>query len=336
MINERVCTIYDVAKEAGVSPATVSRVINEPSLVREEKRQKVQEAIKKLRFEPKVDAVINARKTYKKIGVIAPFFTQPSFMERLKGVANVLASKHYELVIYSIDTMEDLENYIMTLVTTKRVDGLIFLCVTLRSNMLELLKRASFPVCFVENEVDNFDSVIVKNLMGGQKAAEFLYGKGCRNPGFIGELSRYEYAVSATEERFRGYSFYWANVGIIVNPENVWIGDFTDEKIEEVVKKLKNSKNLPDCIFCSSDVIAAKFIKFARRSEVDIPGDIKVLGYDNIELAQYVGLTSVNQNLEESGKSAAELILERIKNPERNICHMILDLNVVLRDTTGA
>ena len=89
-------TIYDVAKEAGVSPATVSRVLNEPNKVASVKRDSVLAAIDKLKFVPKVDAVINARKSYKKIGVIAPFFTQPSFMERLRGICSVLASEHYK------------------------------------------------------------------------------------------------------------------------------------------------------------------------------------------------------------------------------------------------
>ena len=175
-------TIYDVAKMANVSSATVSRVMNEPSKVAPEKRKLVLNAIQKLNFVPKADAVINARRAYKKIGVIAPFFTQPSFMERLRGIASVLAANHYELVIYAIDTKEDLENYINTLIRANRVDGLIFLCVHLEKNMLKVLKAARFPVCFVEDPVDNFNSVIVKNLEGGQKAAEYLYAIGCRRP----------------------------------------------------------------------------------------------------------------------------------------------------------
>ena len=83
---KKVSTIYDVARLAGVSSATVSRVLNEPDKVGADKRQKVMEAIKELNFVPKADAVANARKSYRKIGVIAPFFTQPSFMERLRGV----------------------------------------------------------------------------------------------------------------------------------------------------------------------------------------------------------------------------------------------------------
>ena len=112
MVQAKQVTIYDVAEKAGVSPATVSRVLNAPEKVAEKKRQQVLDVIKELNFVPKVDAVINARKSYKKIAVIAPFFTQPSFMQRLRGVTEVLASEHYELVIYSISTTEDLNNYI--------------------------------------------------------------------------------------------------------------------------------------------------------------------------------------------------------------------------------
>ncbi|HBG37393.1 MAG TPA: LacI family transcriptional regulator, partial [Treponema sp.] len=94
-------TIYDVARLAGVSSATVSRVLNEPSKVQPEKRKRVVDAITRLNFTPKAQAVANSRQQYKKIGVIAPFFTQPSFMQRLRGVSEILSNEHYELVLYA-------------------------------------------------------------------------------------------------------------------------------------------------------------------------------------------------------------------------------------------
>ena len=328
-------TIYDVAKKAGVSAATVSRVMNEPSRVAEEKKKAVLEAIKALNFVPKADAVINARASLKKIGVVAPFFTQPSFMERLRGITSVLAAEHYELVLYTVDKTEDLDNYLSVLVSSNRVDGLIFLCINLNESETRILKDAKFPLCFVEDAPSGFDRVIVKNLEGGQRAAEYLYDKGCRVPGFVGERSSLKYAVHATEERFRGFEFYFANQGIVVKKNHVWIGEFTEGKLDEGIRKFLSQKNLPDCVFCSSDLIAARFIVLAREQGISVPGQIKVMGFDDIDIARYIGLSSVSQNLDESGKVAAELILSKIKDGRKTVADVVLSLDVIERESTS-
>ena len=328
-------TIYDVARLAGVSPATVSRVLNEPDRVAQDKREKVQNAIKELNFVPKADAVAKARSAYKKIGVVAPFFTQPSFMERLRGVASVLSAEHYELVVYSIDTEEDLANYVQMLVNTQRVDGLIMLCVALRDDILDLLQGASFPVCFVENEYEDFDCVVVQNLKGGQKAAEFLCSKGCQKPGFIGEKSSHAYAVGATEERLRGFKFYCANKGIVIPENHIWLGDFSEGSLDDGINAFLEQSDLPDGIFCSSDVIAARVMRIALQKGILIPRDVRLIGFDNIDIAEYIGLSSVDQRLEESGKMAARMVLDRIKDSERGISTMTLPISVIERESTG-
>ncbi len=328
-------TIYDVARLAGVSSATVSRVLNEPNRVAEEKRQRVQKAIRELNFVPKADAVAKARSAYRKIGVIAPFFTQTSFMERLRGFASVLSAMHYELVIYAIDTEEDLENYIRILVNTQRVDGLALLCVQLNESILSLLRDANFPVCFVENEYEGFDCVVVHNLKGGQKAAEFLLDKGVVHPGFIGEKSTLPYAVSATEERLRGFKFLCANRGIVIPENHIWLGNFMEGDLDDEIRRFLDQPDLPDGVFCSSDVIAARVVRIAFEKGIPVPGRIKVIGFDNIDMAEYIGLTSVSQNLEDSGKMAAKLILERISDRERGETIMYVPITVIERKTTG-
>ena len=331
----RQSTIYDVARLAGVSSATVSRFLNEPDRVAQEKRERIQAAITELNFVPKADAVAKARSAYRKIGVVAPFFTQPSFMERLRGIAAVLSAEHYERVVYSIDTMEDLVNYVQMLVNTQRLDGLILLCVQLPADVLDLLRGASFPVCFVENEYEDFDCVVVHNLQGGQKAAQFLCEKGCKKPGFIGEKSMLEYAVNATEERLRGFKFYCANNGIVIPENHIWLGEFSEGSLDEGITKFLEQEDLPDGIFCSSDVIAARLIRIALTKGISVPRQIRVIGFDNIDIAEYIGLTSVNQNLEESGRMAARLILMRIKDRERGSVVMKVPLSVIERETTG-
>jgi LacI family transcriptional regulator len=120
-------TIYEVAAHAGVSIATVSRVLNSPLIVSSKTRQKVQEAIEILNFEPNADAAARARSEYKRIGVIAPFFTEPSFSLRLKGIAGALLDTDYELITYSVNSQKQLDGYLSMLPMSKRLDGLIIL-----------------------------------------------------------------------------------------------------------------------------------------------------------------------------------------------------------------
>ncbi|MBQ8013349.1 MAG: LacI family DNA-binding transcriptional regulator [Treponema sp.] len=328
-------TIYDVARLAGVSSATVSRFLNEPDRVTPDKRERIRSAVKELNFVPKAEAVAKARRSYKRIGVVAPFFTQPSFMERLRGIESLLSREHYELILYAIDTEEELENYIQMLINTQRVDGLIFLCLCLGEEMLSLLDSAPFPVCFVESEYENFDCVVVQNLQGGQKAAEYLYKKGCRNPGFIGEVSTSTFSVAATEERFRGFQFYFANQGITLAEDKVWLGTFSESNREKEISRFLEQGNLPDGVFCSSDVLAASLIRIAEKKRISVPEKIKVIGFDNIDIADYLGLTSVSQNLEESGIMAARLVLDRIADKERGITTMKVPLRIIERETCG-
>lgn len=334
MVQSSQVTIYDVAKKAGVSPATVSRVLNAPEKVAEKKRQLVLDVIKELNFVPKADAVINARKSYKKIAVIAPFFTQPSFMQRLRGVAEVLAPEHYELVVYSIGTTEDLNNYVTSLVVQKRVDGLILFCVQISEQLQEMLKAAGFPVCFVEQTYDDFDCIVIDNKKGGKTAAEYFFNKGCRNPGFIGEKSYLDYSVPATEDRLAGYKKCFASKGIEIKPQNIWLGDFAEDKLDDSINAFLDQSDGLDCVFCSSDLIATRLFYLVRQKGIKCPEELKILGFDDIDISQYVGLSSIDQHLEESGSQAAQQILERIENPQKSTISIKLPLHVVERNTT--
>ena len=330
----KVPTIYDVARLSGVSSATVSRVLNDPSLVAEDKRQKVLDAIKVLNFVPKADAVITARKLYKKICVIAPFFTQPVFMQRLRGVESVLSEEHFELVIYSIESSEDLRDYISTITTTNRCDGLIIFSLHLEEESLNQLKNASFPVCFVESTLDGFDSVIIQNVDGGKKAAEFFLKKGCKRPGFIGEKSTQKYNVPATEERLLGYREYFLSENIEIKKEHVWIGEFSKSQLDEGINEFLSQDELPDCVLCSSDLIAARFISICHERGIEAGKDIKVLGFDNIDISSYIGLSSVSQSLDESRKMAAHCIINRLQNPDWNNFSMVIPIKIIERETT--
>lgn len=334
-VMNQVPTIYDVAKKAGVSPATVSRVLNEPSRVQPEKRKLVLEAISVLKFTPKAEAVAHARQQYKKIGVIAPFFTQPSFMQRLRGVSSVLSGQHYELVVYAIESTKELEEYVDMLASSKRIDGLVVLCLNMRPESIHTLKQTGIPVCFVESDVPDFDSVVVDNYRGGRIAAEFLYARGCKRPGFIGEASQREYAIPATDLRLKGFRDFFSEHNINIDAKHVWLGEFVEDKVDDGIATILDESVKPDGIFTSSDMIAIRLSRIAHQRGIRMPSEVAVVGFDDLDIADYVNLSTVSQSLDESGKLAAEMVLDRLRSPGREVRKVMVPLRVIDRDRTG-
>ncbi len=331
---EKKVTIYDVAKLSGVSPATVSRVLNEPDKVAADKKGKVLAAIKDLDFVPKAAAVVAARKLYKKICVVAPFFGQSSFMARLRGIESVLDELRFEIVIYSIQTEDDLRDYIRTITTTNFTDGLILLSLRPDEESLALLRKAKFPVCFVENFVEGFDNVVIQNEVGGWKAGDYLYSRDCRKPAFVGEKSDKSHNVPATDDRLRGFVNFFSSKGIEIPEKRICLGEFMDSEFDKAVEAFLDSGDLPDCVFCSSDLVAVKFMSMAVERGIKIPDDMKVLGFDDIDISKYMGLSSVSQALDESGRMAAECVLNRLRNGGKSNFSVTVPINVVERKTT--
>lgn len=324
-------TIYDVAREAGVSPATVSRVLNTPSLVNEDKRKKILEVIEDLQFIPKAEAVAKARQRYKRIAVIAPFFTEPSFMERLKGISSVLGSEHYELVLYAVDSYEELIGYIDLIVTTKQVDGLICLSLNLDEAVSLKIKKAQLPVCFVEQKHADFDSVCIDNHEGGWLCAKFLYDRGCRSPAFVGESSSQNFVTHASQQRLDGFVSFFLRYGIEIEEQCICMGMSGKEISDSELKALLENAHQVDCVFATSDILAVRVIKCAMELGMHIPDDLAVVGFDDIQMAEYVNLTTLDQSLVDSGSLAAQMLLQRLRNPDLPIHASVIPLRIAQR-----
>ena len=172
-------TIYDVAKAAGVSISTVSRVLNSYKEVNEETRSTVLAVIEKLGYVPKAEARARAVKKTRRIGVITPFFTAPAFVQRLRGLAAELASKNYELVIYAVDSLETLNDYLETMpFLTHNLSGLIFISININDKLAERLLKIGVEAVLIEHSQQILSSVEIDDVGGGQMAANYLIEKG--------------------------------------------------------------------------------------------------------------------------------------------------------------
>ncbi|MCB0107324.1 MAG: LacI family DNA-binding transcriptional regulator, partial [Caldilineaceae bacterium] len=171
-------TIYDVASRAEVSIATVSRVLNTPHRVNDETRKRVIAAIDALQFVPKAEASARARRNSYRIGVLAPFFTYPSFVQRLRGVTSVLNGSEYELVVYSVDSLQHYQSQLETLPIVRRIDGLIIMSLLVDDVAAERLQRHGMPTVMIESHHVAFSGVEIDNEEGGRLAARYLAAQG--------------------------------------------------------------------------------------------------------------------------------------------------------------
>src|SRR5512147_761393 len=172
-------TIYDVAKHAGVSITTVSRMLNAPDKVNSKTRERVLAAIDKLSFVPKAEARARAMQHTGRIGVISPFFTAPSFIQRLRGIAETLSPENYELVIYTVDSNDHLQGYLSSLPLTGNLDGLIILSLPVDDSQVRRLVD-HLPAVLIEYPHPKLNCVEIDDVGGGSMAATYLLGKGHR------------------------------------------------------------------------------------------------------------------------------------------------------------
>ena len=171
-------TIYDVASQAGVSIATVSRVLNVPHSVNSSTRARVQAAIDALGFVPKAEASARARRRHRQVGVLVPFFTYSSFVQRLRGIAGALLDAGYELVVYNAETPEHVRGYLLSLPITRRLDGLIIISLRLDDEASRRLNTHGLPAVLIETHNDSLSCVDIDNRAGGALAADYLIRRG--------------------------------------------------------------------------------------------------------------------------------------------------------------
>ena len=325
--------IYDVAERAKVSIATVSRVLNAPHKVSPATRERVLAAIDELEFVPKAEAVARSRKATGRIAVVAPFFTFPSFTERLRGVANALTAAPYELTIYVVDTAARRDAYLTSLAVTGRVDGLILLALPFGEAVASRLLFYKVDAVLVEFVRAPFSSVEIDDVAGGRLAAQYLLDRGHRRCAFIGDLDVPDYAIRTSDRRLEGYRQALREAGVDLPDAYVALAPHGLEPARQLAHRLLDLPEPPAAIFAASDTQAMGALKAARDRGVRVPDEVAIIGFDDLDTAEYIGLTTVRQQLVESGQVAVELLLARLADPSRARQRVQLPLEIVRRET---
>jgi DNA-binding LacI/PurR family transcriptional regulator len=328
-------TIYDVAKLSGVSISTISRVLNAPDKVNSETHKRVMNAIDKLGFIPRADARARAMRNTDRIGVLTPFFTAPSFVQRLRGVASALSKANYELVIYPVDSMDHLQGYISSIPLMRNIDGLIIMSLSLNDQDAKRLSNNGMETVLIEYSHRQLNSIQIDDEHGGQLVAEHLINKGHKSFGFLGDIEPPErFAIHPVKSRLTGFAQRLEEAGLSLPDTSIFSCPYTPKETWYAAHKLLDLPKPPTAIFAASDMQALSVMKVARELKIKIPNDLAIVGFDDIDVADHVDLTTVRQHLDESGRLAVEILLARINEPNRPLQHINLPLDFIERMTT--
>jgi DNA-binding LacI/PurR family transcriptional regulator len=326
-------TVYDVASRAEVSISTVSRVLNAHGSVSTGTRARVLSAIDQLGFIPKAEAAALARKAGSRIGVLAPFFTLPSFVERLRGVANALSSSACELVIYNVDSSARRDDYLASLPVTRRLDGLIIMALPFDAAAAGRLVDHHMATVLIEFSQEPFSSIRIDDRAGGELAAEYLLEQGHRRCAFVGDCELPDYAIHTSDLRLEGFRRALHSGGVDLPEEYVALAPHSPENARLSAHHLLDLPEPPTAIFVASDHQAVGVLKAARERGLAVPRELAVIGFDDLDIANYIGLTTIRQPLEESGRVAVQLMLARLTDPARPAQRVRFPLMVVPRET---
>jgi LacI family transcriptional regulator len=343
----RQVTIIDVAKEAGVSFATVSRVLNDGVNVKPEKRERVLRAIKRLGYTTNLQARSLRGGRSHLIGLVVRDLGTAYIGEIIRGVDLELAANKYDMMLYTTHRRQTQERAYVTALTRSMTDGLLLVLPRHPETYLKTLRQRKFPHVLIDHQgIDERGPAVgATNRAGAYDATRYLLALGHRRIGFItGAMS-----LGCSRERLDGYHAALRDHGVAAEPELVREGDFSQPRGYAEAIELMNFENPPTAIFASNDVMAFGAMEAARERGLRIPGDISILGFDDIPQAAQVHppLTTVRQPLEEMGRRAAKMLLEIMENlraaprefsriSERRAEKIELPTELVVRESTRA
>ncbi len=328
-------TIYDVAKKANVAISTVSRVLNDSPYVSDETKSKVDLAIKELDFRPQFNARKLARSEPQIIAVAVPTFTTPFFNEVLKGVKDELMDIDLDFIIYNTGSADPEENF-KNFLDRGVPDALLIFSIDITDEIHNRLKGMQVPVVLVGSNHPEYNYIYWDNYQGGTLAAKHLIDKGYRDFGIIRSHSKSQ----ITDDREKGFRDTLSEAGISLAEDRIVTGitkkhaGFSEEAGYEAVKILKDRDQIPEVIFCTNDAQAIGAMHAIDELGLSIPEDIGIMGYDNIKVARYLGLTTVDQQMYDVGIKAIKSLRALIKDMEQPSKHVVIPPTIVERKST--
>lgn len=319
-------TIYDVAEHAGVAISTVSRVLNNSQDVSDATRERVMSAIRELQFRPNRTAKSLAQRTTRTIAVAVPTFTTPFHNELLKGVRDRLDDADIDLLLCDLDWEAPRET-LFNFLERGAMDGLIVAGLPIDEDTGEDLRSLGTPVVLIGSHWPPLDSFYWEEEPGVKKAMNHLVDEGHTRIGMITT----PHSNRLRDARVNGYKEALEEAGLPYDESLVAQGEtrkhdgFSEESGYEAMTKLLDLDTPVTAVFASSDVQAIGAWQAIRESGQQVPDDYSLVGYDDIKVSRFIGLTSVAQNMHYVGEQSTDLLMHRLNNsgPDEPISELV-------------
>lgn len=331
-------TISDIAKRAGVSTMTVSRVLNASGPVAEKTAQKVKSVMAELNYQPNLIArSLSSQKTMT-FGVLIPkteqLFLDNYIAQVLSGISDVAQENDYRIMLVPINHSSSNGGCYLNYVRSKLFDGLILLKAKIDDPNLPKLAKTNFPFVLINYRKysDNYNFVDSENVKGAELAMKHLVDKGHRKIAFVeGTMDE-----TNSRDRLQGYKNSIEKFNLVDREDYIICGQFDRNIAYQRAAQLLDLDDKPTAIFCSDDYMALGVIERIKDYGLSVPKDIAVVGFDNIELSGFTkpSLTTITQPMYEIGRSAVEVLLDLITKKKEPPIRKMLKTELVVRDST--
>lgn len=333
--NHKRVTIYDVAKKAGVTAATVSRVINGKTNVAHETKERVLKAIEELNYYPSPLAAGLHSHQSNQIGILVPFFFGEFFYKVLSHISQVIPFP-YELVLYDAATPEIKSRTIQKIFGEKKLNGLIVISLPLLKEEAFLAMQSELPLVLLDNVHPSFPSVYFDNVMGMFHATQHLTRMGHKRIALINGAHEDPFHLAVAKNRHEGYRLALDMAKIPFDPDLVFVNDWSRQGARFLTHKILKMKNRPTAIMATSDLQAVGVLEACQEAGVAVPDEISVVGYDDMDFADFFGLTTVQQSFQTIARIALDMLVQAMNHPGSKPEQVALMPTLVVRKTTKA
>jgi LacI family sucrose operon transcriptional repressor len=328
-------TIKEIAKLAGVSKSTVSRVINDSEHVSDQAREKVQQVIEETGYVPNSLAKNLKRNQTDTIGVVLPKINTSTFSSSIEGISNVMYQNGYNLLL--TNTKMNLKDEItyLNLLKEKRVRGILFFATEITEKHKEVLVKLDIPVVVIGQDTStvlDYPCVIQDDLNAAKSIVDHLVEQGHQKIAYIGVT---EDDVAVGKLRKQGYLEVLQKNGLEFFEEYMYKGDFSIQSGWQGMKEILNqAEELPTAVFAVTDRLALGAIKYLKDSGYQVPDDISIVGIGNSDISQWVvpEITTINYDHVRTGERASELLLNLIQETE-DVSKEKMDYQLIQRNS---
>lgn len=333
-----ISTIVDIARELGVSPSTVSRALKDHPYISQSTKDKVKKTAAKMGYRRNALAAGLRNRHSNSIGLIVPRISMYFQSTVITAIQNTIHSLGYNLIICQSNDSYPLEKELVNTLCSSRIEGVIVSCTVYTTDFshFKAFTDNQIPIVFYDRVPHDFRAHIVHgdDFQGGYQVGKHLIGQGCRDIAFInGVLSSNLY-----QERLAGFKAALKEANLSWKKSRNFSHELTVENAEKTIRKIFSKKPFPDALFCANDTTAIEALQIARKLNIKIPKDLKLVGYSNDPRTDitWPGITSVEQFPADMGKIAARKLIELVQNPELSGKQVktVTPIKLIIRDSS--